>query len=192
VDRQIREVRGRCADRAPGALGYEDEGSAGEAARPAVDAHLPRARDADEEYVYLVVHVLPDPFALGEPDQVDVEIAAPLEAPDNACPVLGGGQYLYDLYVIFRWQSRSRSSIGSGSEEYTRKVERLQRRSDTPADLILHPVLPSAHLRRVHQRRFLYQHYYYRISDHSQFVSAAVGTGIGQDKPRKYTMDARF
>ena len=77
----------------------------------AVYAHLPRARHADEEYVYLVVQVLPDPFSLGELDQVDVEITALLEAPDNACLLLGGGQYLCNRCAIFRGQSRSRFSI---------------------------------------------------------------------------------
>ena len=91
MDRQIREVRRDTVGRAPGALRYEDEGSAGEAMQPAVYAHLSRTRHTNEEYVYLVVHVLPDTFPLGEPDQVNVEIAALLEAPHNACTPLGGG-----------------------------------------------------------------------------------------------------
>jgi len=57
----------------------------------AVYAHLPRPRHAHEEYIYLVVHALPNTFSFGEPDQVDVEIVALLEASDNACPLLGGG-----------------------------------------------------------------------------------------------------
>ncbi len=82
----------------------------------AVYAHLPRARHAHEEYVNLVVHVIPDTFSLGELDQVDVEIPAFLKTPDNACAFFGGGQYLCNRCAIFRGQSRvlvsqSRSEI---------------------------------------------------------------------------------
>ena len=79
--------------------------------QPSVDAHLPRAQHADEVYVYLIVDVLSDPFSLGKLDQVDVAFAALLEAPDNACPLLGGVQEICNPCVIFRGQSRSRSSI---------------------------------------------------------------------------------
>jgi hypothetical protein len=102
VDRQIREVRRYTACRTAGTLRYGDKGSAAEAVRPAVDAHLPRARHTNKEYVYLIVHVLADPFSLIELDEVDVEIAALLQAPDNACPLLGGGQYLCNFCAIFR------------------------------------------------------------------------------------------
>ena len=81
-----------------------DKGSAREVVQPSVDAHLPRARHADEEYVYLVVQVLPDAFSLGELDQVDVEIPALLKAPDNACLLLGGGQYLCNRCTILGGQ----------------------------------------------------------------------------------------
>ena len=91
MDRQIREVRRDTAGRAPGALRYEDKDPAGKAARPAVYAHLSRTRRTHEEYVYLIVHVLPDTFALGEPNQVNVEITALPETPDNARTLLGGG-----------------------------------------------------------------------------------------------------
>jgi hypothetical protein len=77
----------------------------------AVYAHLPKARHAHEEYVNLVVQVLPNPFSLGELDQVDVEIPAFLKTPDNACALFGGGQYLCNRCAIFRRQSRSRFSI---------------------------------------------------------------------------------
>ena len=91
MERQIREVRRVIVGRAQGALRDEDERSAGEAVRPAVYAHLSRTRHTHEEYVYFVVHVLPDTFACGEPDEVNVEIAALPEAPDNVCTPLGGG-----------------------------------------------------------------------------------------------------
>jgi hypothetical protein len=77
----------------------------------AVYADLPRARHHNEEYVYLVVQVLSDPFSLSELDQVDVEISAFLKTPDNACALFGGGQYLCNRCAIFCRQSRSRFSI---------------------------------------------------------------------------------
>ena len=82
----------------------------------AVYAYLSRARHAHEEYVYLVVHVIPDTFSLSELDQVDVEIPAFLKTPDNACPLFGRGQYLCNRCAIFRGQlrvlvSQSRSEI---------------------------------------------------------------------------------
>jgi len=83
-----------------------DQSSAAEAVQPAVDAHLPRARHANKEYVYLVVYVLADPFSLIELNEVDVEIVTLLQAPDNACPLLGGSQYLCNSCAIFRGHPR--------------------------------------------------------------------------------------
>lgn len=59
--------------------------------RHAVYAHLSRTRHTDEGFVYLFVHVLPDTFVLGEPYQVNVEVAALPEVPDNPLTSLGGG-----------------------------------------------------------------------------------------------------
>ncbi len=106
MDRQIREIRSGTAGRALSPLRYKDKGSAREAVQRAVYAYLPRARHAHEEYVNLVVPVLPDTFPLAELDQVDVEIPAFLKAPDNACALFGGGQYLCNRCAIFRGQSR--------------------------------------------------------------------------------------
>ena len=88
-------------------LRYEDEGSGGEAVRPAVYAYLSRARHAHEEYVYLIVHVLADAISLVEPDQVDVEVAALPEVPDDARLVPSGGEYLRDPGAVPCGRSRS-------------------------------------------------------------------------------------
>ena len=68
VDRQISEIRRGAASRALGSLRQKDKGSAGESMQRAVYAYLPRARHAHEEYVNLVVPVLPDTFPLAELD----------------------------------------------------------------------------------------------------------------------------
>ncbi len=115
MNRQIREVPRDTANRAPGPLRNKEKGSTGEAVQPAVYAHLSRPRHANAEYVHLVVHVFPDTFALVEPDQVDVEIAALPEAPDNTRSLLGGGQYLCNLCAVFLGQSRSRFSTSLGA-----------------------------------------------------------------------------
>src|SRR5918998_952269 len=117
MDRQVRKIRRDTASRALGPLRYEDKGSTGQVVQSAVDAYLSRPRHTHEQYVDLVVDVLPDALSLGEPDQVDVEIVAFLDAPDNARPLLGGGQDLCKPCAVLRGQCcvlafRSRSVFG--------------------------------------------------------------------------------
>jgi hypothetical protein len=106
VDRQIGEIRRDSASGAPYSLRNKDKSSAVEVVQRAIYKHFPRPRHAYEEYVYLVVHVIPDTFSLGEVNQVDVEVRASLKTPDNACTPFGGAQYLCNPCVIFRRQFR--------------------------------------------------------------------------------------
>jgi hypothetical protein len=49
----------------------------------AAHAHEPRAGHAHEEYVHLVVNVLPDAPSRVETDQVGVQVTALFKGPDN-------------------------------------------------------------------------------------------------------------
>jgi hypothetical protein len=55
----------------------------------AVHAHGPGPGHAQEDYIHLVVDVLPDAPSGVEAHQVGVQVTAPFESPDHPCSTFG-------------------------------------------------------------------------------------------------------
>jgi hypothetical protein len=88
--------RGPCGT--PGASWNEDHGPIRYGMYSTVNVDRTSAGHADDEYVYLVVDVLPNPVTRLEAHQVGVQLAAPLEGPDRSCPPAGRRGDLTEVY----------------------------------------------------------------------------------------------